>query len=50
MTGLALAIEEGFAQKWLQLFHETVPTASQVAILWNPDARDLERRSRASCG
>jgi putative tryptophan/tyrosine transport system substrate-binding protein len=45
MTGLALAIEEGFAQKWLEMFKETVPTASQVAVLWNSDARGLERRA-----
>jgi putative ABC transport system substrate-binding protein len=45
MTGLSLASEEGFAGKWLEMFKQAVPAASQVAVLWNPQAPGLERRA-----
>ena len=45
MTGLSLAAEEGFAGKWLEMVKQAVPAASQVAVLWNPQAPGLERRA-----
>jgi putative ABC transport system substrate-binding protein len=45
MTGLTLAFEEGLAGKWLEMFKQTVPAASQVAVLGNPDSPGLARRS-----
>ena len=36
MTGLSLALGEEFAGKWLELLREAMPSASQVAVLWNP--------------
>jgi putative tryptophan/tyrosine transport system substrate-binding protein len=45
MTGLALAIEEEFAGKWLEMFKEALPTASRLAVLWNSNAQGLERRA-----
>jgi putative ABC transport system substrate-binding protein len=45
LTGLALAVEEGFAGKWLEMFKQAVPAASQVAVMWNPEAPGLERRA-----
>ena len=36
LTGIALALGEAFAGKWLELLQEAMPHASPVAILWNP--------------
>jgi ABC-type uncharacterized transport system substrate-binding protein len=36
LTGIALALGEAFASKWLELLQEAMPHASPVAILWNP--------------
>jgi putative ABC transport system substrate-binding protein len=36
LTGIALALGEAFAGKWLELLQEAIPHASPVAILWNP--------------
>lgn len=44
MTGLALAVEDGFAGKWVELLKETAPKVSRVGVLWNPEARGLEGR------
>lgn len=36
LTGIALALGEAFAGKWLELLQEAMPHASPVALLWNP--------------
>jgi putative ABC transport system substrate-binding protein len=36
VTGLSLALGDGFAGKWLELLTEAIPVLSRVAILWNP--------------
>ena len=36
LTGLALAVGEGFSGKWVELLHETVPKISRFAALRNP--------------
>ncbi len=44
MTGLAMAVEDGMAGKWVELLKETVPHLARVGVLWNPEARGLEGR------
>jgi len=44
MTGLALGVEDGMAGKWVELLKETVPHLTRIGVLWNPEARGLERR------
>ena len=44
MTGLAMAVEDGIAGKWVELLKETVPHLARVGVLWNPEARGLEGR------
>jgi putative ABC transport system substrate-binding protein len=44
MTGLALAVEDGFTGKWVELLKETAPNVSRGGVLWNPEARGLEGR------
>ena len=36
ITGVALAVGEGFSGKWVELLHETVPKISRFAALRNP--------------
>ena len=36
LTGISLAMAEGFEGKWLDLLHETVPGLSTVAVIGNP--------------
>jgi putative ABC transport system substrate-binding protein len=36
ITGVALAVGEGFSGKWVELLKETVPRLSSVAVLRNP--------------
>src|SRR5262249_12733863 len=36
LTGFSLFLDDEFSSKWLELLRETVPSASRVAILWNP--------------
>src|SRR5262245_16126956 len=43
LTGLALGVTDGFAGKWVELLKETVPHVTRVGMLWNPDARGLDR-------
>jgi putative tryptophan/tyrosine transport system substrate-binding protein len=51
ITGLSLAISEGFAGKYLELLREAVPKASRVAILGRPSAsgnvQAMERAARS---
>jgi putative ABC transport system substrate-binding protein len=44
MTGLALSFEDGLAGKWVELLREAAPKVTQLAVLWNPDARLNEPR------
>ncbi len=44
MTGVALGTEDGLAGKWVELLREAVPKVTQLAILWDPDARGVEPR------
>jgi putative ABC transport system substrate-binding protein len=44
ITGVALGTEDGLAGKWAELLRESVPNATQVAVLGNPDAPGLARR------
>jgi putative tryptophan/tyrosine transport system substrate-binding protein len=36
ITGVALAVGEGFSGKWVELLKETVPKVSRMAVLRNP--------------
>jgi putative ABC transport system substrate-binding protein len=36
ITGVALAVGEGFSGKWVELLKETIPKVSSVAVLRNP--------------
>jgi len=36
LTGISLAMAEGFSGKWLELLRETVPRLSAVAVIGNP--------------
>jgi putative tryptophan/tyrosine transport system substrate-binding protein len=36
LTGVSLAMAEGFGGKWLELLHETLPRLSTVAVIGNP--------------
>ena len=36
ITGVALAVAEGFSGKWVELLKETVPKVSRMAVLRNP--------------
>jgi putative ABC transport system substrate-binding protein len=36
LTGVALAVGEGFSGKWVELLKETVPKVAKVAVLRNP--------------
>jgi putative tryptophan/tyrosine transport system substrate-binding protein len=51
ITGLSLAISEGFAGKYLELLREAVPKASRVAVLGRPSAsspvQTMERAARS---
>jgi putative ABC transport system substrate-binding protein len=54
ITGLSLAIGEGFAGKWLELLKEAVPHASRCAALWSSSnasaarfVKELELAARA---
>jgi putative ABC transport system substrate-binding protein len=44
ITGVALGTEDGLAGKWAELLREAVPSATQVAVLGNPDAPGLAPR------
>jgi putative ABC transport system substrate-binding protein len=44
MTGLVLGFEDGLAGKWVELLKEAAPKVTQLAALWNPEARGAERR------
>jgi ABC-type uncharacterized transport system substrate-binding protein len=46
MTGVALGTEDGLAGKWAELLKEVVSTATQVAVLGNPDSPGLAPRVR----
>jgi putative ABC transport system substrate-binding protein len=43
VTGVATMVPEGFGGKTLQLLHETVPTATRIAVLINP-TNEMHRR------
>jgi putative ABC transport system substrate-binding protein len=54
LTGVSLAIGEGFSGKWVELLKETVPRISRVAVLLNPAApssrvylQEMQRAARA---
>jgi len=36
LTGVALAMGDGFSGKWVELLKEAAPKASNFAVLWNP--------------
>jgi len=36
ITGVALALGEGFSGKWVELLKEAIPTVAKVAVLQNP--------------
>lgn len=36
LTGVALAMGEGFAGKWVELLKEAAPKAANFAVVWNP--------------
>jgi putative tryptophan/tyrosine transport system substrate-binding protein len=36
LTGFSLFLGEEFSSKWLELLSEAVPSASRVAMIWNP--------------
>jgi putative ABC transport system substrate-binding protein len=36
LTGVALAMGEGFSGKWVELLKEAAPKAASFAVLWNP--------------
>src|SRR5262249_46200147 len=36
LTGFSLFLGDEFSSKWLELLKEAVPSASRVALLWNP--------------
>jgi ABC-type uncharacterized transport system substrate-binding protein len=40
---LALGFDDEFAGKWAELLKEVTPQVSRVGILWNPEARGLDR-------
>ena len=44
ITGLFLDFPE-FSKKWLELLRETVPTASRIAIFWDPASGPLQLRA-----
>jgi ABC-type uncharacterized transport system substrate-binding protein len=46
ITGVALGTEDGLAGKWAELLKEVVSTATQVAVLGNPDSPGLAPRVR----
>ena len=46
ITGVALGTEDGLAGKWAELLKEGVPTATQVAVLGNPNGPGLAPRVR----
>ena len=35
ITGISMAIGEGFAAKWVELLKEAAPSVSHLAVLWN---------------
>jgi len=43
ITGVALGTEDGLAGKWVELLREVVPHLSPLAVLFNPDARNVDR-------
>jgi putative ABC transport system substrate-binding protein len=54
VTGVCLALGEGFAGKWVELLKAAVPHVSRVAVLWNPASlsgprlvRDVESAVRS---
>jgi putative ABC transport system substrate-binding protein len=54
LTGVSLAIGEGFSAKWVELLRETVPKVSRMAVLVNPAApssgiylREMQGAARA---
>jgi ABC-type uncharacterized transport system substrate-binding protein len=51
ITGLSLALGEGFAGKYLELIREAVPKASRIAVLGRPSAgspvQAMERAARS---
>ena len=53
VTGVCLALGEGFAGKWIELLKAAVPQVSRVAVLWHPASlsgprlvRDTESAAR----
>lgn len=36
ITGVSLAVGEGFSGKWVELLHETIPKTPRLAVLRNP--------------
>jgi putative ABC transport system substrate-binding protein len=53
MTGLSLAIGEGFSGKWVELLKDAVPKVSRIAVLLNPASpasgiylREIQRAAR----
>ncbi len=52
ITGVSLAVGEGFSGKWVELLHETVPKVARVAVLRNPTHQVAEafRRETQAAG
>ena len=44
LTGLSLAVDEGFPGKWVELLKEAVPTVARIGVVWNPEAGGVQRR------
>ena len=38
ITGVVLGFEDGLPGKWLELLREAVPSATHLAVLWNPES------------
>ena len=52
LTGVALAMGDGFSGKWVELLNEAAPKAANFAVLWNPShpLGEVFRRETAAAG